>query len=124
MRRISVVGCGVVGTSWALVFARAGFDVTIFDESSEAMDRALNAAAKLKASAEGNVGVVKAAASLEDAVSEADYIQESAPERLEIKQKLYQRLDSLVQPEAIVGSSTSGFPASSFTEPLKNRARC
>src|SRR5579862_7503218 len=111
MRRISVVGCGVVGSSWALVFARAGFDVTIYDASKEAVERALVSVADRLKAASGRVGVVKTAADLEEAVRNADYIQESAPERLEVKRELYQRIDPLLSPQTIVGSSTSGFPA-------------
>jgi DNA-binding transcriptional LysR family regulator len=69
------------------------------------------------------VGAVRSAVDLEDAVGNADYIQ-SVPERLEIKREFYQRVDALLGAETIVGSSTSGFPASSFTESLNHRERC
>jgi L-gulonate 3-dehydrogenase len=61
---------------------------------------------------------------LGEAVAAADYIQESAPERLAVKQALYAELDRLVGPDAIIGSSTSGLPASTFTEALGCRSRC
>lgn len=135
MSRVAIVGCGVVGTSWALVFARAGFTIAAFDESPGAAERALEtvrgALAELPAETLADIGGAAAAsgrlsvaATLEDAVSGADYVQESAPERLEIKRPLYERLDAIAAPSTILASSTSGFPASAFTETLANRARC
>jgi 3-hydroxyacyl-CoA dehydrogenase len=62
--------------------------------------------------------------SLAEAVRNADYIQESAPERLPIKQALYQELATLAKADAIIASSTSGLPASSFTADIVGRERC
>ncbi|NJO38820.1 MAG: 3-hydroxyacyl-CoA dehydrogenase, partial [Rhizobiales bacterium] len=59
-----------------------------------------------------------------DAVEGADYVQESVPERVEVKRAVYGELDRLVGAETIIGSSTSGIPASAFTENLACRARC
>jgi 3-hydroxyacyl-CoA dehydrogenase len=67
---------------------------------------------------------LKIASSLEDALAGADYVQESAPERLDIKRDLYKRLDVLAEANAILASSTSGLPVSSFTEDLERRHRC
>jgi 3-hydroxyacyl-CoA dehydrogenase len=61
---------------------------------------------------------------LASAVADADYVQESAPERLPIKQTLYREMARLVRSDAIIGSSTSGLPASSFTEDIAGRERC
>jgi L-gulonate 3-dehydrogenase len=73
---------------------------------------------------EGIVARVTTTTRLEDALHGAGYVQESAPERLEVKQPLYVELDRLASPDAVLASSTSGFPASSFTEQLAHRARC
>lgn len=117
----AIIGCGVVGSSWALVFARAGHDVAIYDRSPEAAAAAVAFVASVDASSAARCRV---AADLADALKGADYVQESAPERLPIKQALYKEMDGLLERGAIVGSSTSGFPASSFTEGLANAARC
>ena len=61
---------------------------------------------------------------LGEALASADYVQESAPERVEVKRELFDELDRLAAPDAILASSTSGIPASSFTEGLAGRARC
>ena len=135
MSRIAVIGCGVVGSSWALVFARAGHEVAVYDAAPPAVDAALAFARKALADlagqglagsepAEAVLARLKPTTILEEALAGADYVQESAPERVEIKRELYKTLDVLAAPEAILASSTSGLPASSFTEPLAHRSRC
>lgn len=119
--RLTIVGCGVVGSSWALVFSRAGHDVAIYDRSPEAAEAAVAFVASVDPSCAERCRV---AADLADALAGADYVQESAPERLPIKQALYKEMDALLGARTIVGSSTSGFPASSFTTGLANAARC
>lgn len=134
MSRIAVVGCGVVGSSWSLVFTRAGFEVAVYDQSAAAVQDTLkfvrSALADLAAQGlfTGDVDTacarLKPAASLEEALAGVDYVQESAPERVEIKRALYAQLDAIAAPGTILASSTSGLPASSFTEHVENRARC
>jgi L-gulonate 3-dehydrogenase len=134
MSRIAVVGCGVVGSSWSLVFARAGFEVAVYDQSAAAVQDTLkfvrSALADLAAQGlfDGDIDTacarLKPVASLEEALAGVDYVQESAPERVEIKRALYTQLDAIAAPGTILASSTSGLPASSFTDHLKNRARC
>jgi L-gulonate 3-dehydrogenase len=134
MSRIAVVGCGVVGSSWSLVFARAGFEVAVYDQSPAAVQDTLrfvrSALADLAAQGlftddiDTACARLKPAASLEEALAGVDYVQESAPERVEIKRALYTQLDAIAAPGTILASSTSGLPASSFTEHLQHRARC
>jgi 3-hydroxyacyl-CoA dehydrogenase len=127
MTHIAVIGAGVVGSSWALVFTRAGRTATVYDTDAASLARVKDF---IRASLDGHpeteaiLGRVTTTTSLEEALHGAEYVQESAPERLEVKQPLYVELDRLAAPEAILASSTSGFPASSFTEPLAHRARC
>jgi L-gulonate 3-dehydrogenase len=133
--RIAVVGCGVVGSSWALVFARAGHEVAVYDASPASVQRTLafvrESLASLPADGGGSaehIDVVcarlKPATSLEEALAGADYVQESAPERLAVKRELYPQLDAIAPPHVILASSTSGLPASSFTDHLTHRERC
>jgi L-gulonate 3-dehydrogenase len=135
MSRIAVVGCGVVGSSWSLVFARAGFEVSVHDASPAAIQNTLSfvrtaledlAAQGLGASEDVQTvcARLRPASSLEAALEGVSYVQESAPERVEIKRELYARLDAIASPQTILASSTSGLPASSFTDHLPNRARC
>ena len=135
MTRVALVGAGLVGSSWSLVFARAGLEVAVHDpdpaSAAKVIDFANAALGRLAdqglVSDEDRKAIpsrLKVASSLEEALDGADYVQESAPERLPIKQKLYERLDAVADPKTILASSTSGLPASSFTEGLANRQRC
>ncbi|MFT4148577.1 MAG: 3-hydroxyacyl-CoA dehydrogenase [Paracoccaceae bacterium] len=119
--KIAIIGCGVVGSSWALVFSRAGHQVAIHDPSRAAAEAAL---AFVVAADPAAGALCHVAADLAAALSGAGYVQESAPERLAIKQALYREMDGLLDVGTIVGSSTSGFPASGFTEGLTHAARC
>ncbi|WP_454857548.1 3-hydroxyacyl-CoA dehydrogenase [Rhizobium binxianense] len=135
MMKIALVGCGLVGGAWSIVFARAGFDVTLYDPSPESVEAAIAfVRSALPGLAEQNLlngrdpaailSHLKTAASLADAVADADYVQESAPEKLAIKQALYRELATLAPSKAILASSTSGLPASSFTGEVEGRHRC
>lgn len=135
MKTVAVIGCGVIGGSWALVFARAGFTVRLYDPAPGAIGAALALAAAgaelLAAHGQLNgetpasvVTRLVPAATLSNAVQGVDYIQESAPERLEVKQALYRELATCVPPACIIGSSTSGLPVSRFTETLPYRENC
>ncbi|KAF1058390.1 3-hydroxyacyl-CoA dehydrogenase [Burkholderia gladioli] len=126
MARVAVVGCGVVGSSWALVFARAGFEIRLWDASPAAAGEASTFVSEAlgRDRLESPGATMRVCASLEEALEGVEYVQESAPERLEIKRELYCRLDTIAAPEVVLASSTSGLPASSFTDHLANRARC
>jgi 3-hydroxyacyl-CoA dehydrogenase len=67
---------------------------------------------------------IRVCEALSDALSGVDYVQESVPEVLSVKQALYVQLDALTPAHAVIGSSTSSMPASSFTENLQHRERC
>ena len=135
MTKIALVGCGLVGGSWALVFARAGFDVTLYDPSQASLDAALDFARSSSStlaeldllngqSPSEVISRLKPIRNLAEAVHNADYIQESAPERLAIKQALYKELAPLAKMDAVIASSTSALPASCFTAEMEGRERC
>jgi L-gulonate 3-dehydrogenase len=135
MARIALIGAGVVGSSWSLVFARAGFELAIYDadpaNAARVPDLVRTALVNLEAqglvapgSADTIAARVRPAKSIEDALAGVDYVQESIPERLHIKVDLYRALDSLAGPQVVLASSTSGLPASAFTEKMATRERC
>ena len=133
MEKIALIGGGLIGQAWAVVFARAGHDVTMYDASPLTMEQAeANIAArlndltrfKLVDDPDAVLGRIAFAIKPADALAGAVYVQESAPERLEVKLELYQELDRYLGPAAMIGSSTSGIPASAFTQNLACRARC
>ncbi len=133
MERIALVGGGLIGQAWAIVFGRAGHEVMLYDA-----DPAIRAQARrniadrlgdlealgLIADAEAAAARVRYAATLGEALASADHVQESTPERVEVKREIFAELDRLAAPDAVLASSTSGIPASTFTEGLAGRARC
>ncbi len=133
--KIAIVGTGLVGRAWSIVFARAGYRVALFDPMEGASAKALELIEQnLPALADADLlrgktpaavlGRIARAETLKAALADAVHCQESAPERVEVKAALYQDLDRLAAPETVLASSTSGIPASKFTEPLANRQRC
>ena len=119
VRRVTIIGTGVIGASWAALFLARGLDVV-------ATDIAPNAEAELNRFVENvwpvlrRLGLSPGAADakltftrdLAAAVRGADLVQENGPERIEFKQKLYGQLDELLPPEVIIASSSSGLTMS------------
>ena len=135
MPKIAVIGTGLVGRAWAIVFARAGFSVVLWDVHPPAVGKARDFIARrlpeLQASGllngrtpEEVVSFLSDAETLEAALAGADYVQENGPERLSEKQALFMRMDQIAGPRTILASSTSAIRASAFTESLAGRARC
>jgi 3-hydroxyacyl-CoA dehydrogenase len=134
MERIAVVGAGLIGSAWAMVFARAGHPVRLWDPAPGAAAQAMAVigarlpdlrAAGLIAEAPADVAArIAVAETLEDCLAGAAHVQENGPERVEVKRETFARLDALCGAEVVLASSTSGIPASAFTEGLAGRARC
>ena len=134
-KKVAIVGTGLIGRSWSIVFARAGLEVWLWDPVEGAVSTAIKLIKEgLPSLAQENLltgcsveqvfGRVHASESLEDALDGADHLQESAPEWVEVKQELYSQIDRLVDPQTVLASSTSGIVASLFTENLSSRERC
>jgi L-gulonate 3-dehydrogenase len=122
--RVAIVGSGLIGRAWAVVFARGGFDVALYDSVPGVAEAAREFVAEaLHKEAATAVGV-RIAATIADVVAGADLVQESLPERVEVKREIFPELDSLAAPDAILASSTSTIVASLFTETLAGRHRC
>lgn len=131
--KVAVVGTGLVGAAWAIVFARAGHDVAMFDAVDGVAARAVEIIADRLQTLE-KVGLIddiaavsrriSLASSLADAVADAGYVQESVYETLEQKRQIFGALDAVVSPGTLIGSSSSGIPASAFTEHVSCRERC
>ena len=133
MEKIALIGGGLVGQAWAIVFARAGHPVTLYDALPLIMEQAeANIASRLNdltrfkliEDPDDALGLISYAIKPGDAVQGAGYVQESVPERVEVKREIYAELDRWIGDDTIIGSSTSGIPASAFTENLACRARC
>jgi 3-hydroxyacyl-CoA dehydrogenase len=134
MEKIAVVGAGLIGRAWAMVFARAGHPVRMYDSVPGAVDKALGlideGLRELRSA--GLIGEdpavvlkrVSGASSLADAVRDADYVQENTSERLDVKREVYRQMDEAAPPHCILASSTSTIQTSRFSEGLKGRHRC
>lgn len=133
MATAGVIGAGLIGRSWAMVFARAGWDVRITDVSADARKAApgLMASALAEQAKHGLVRDAQAAAAritvvdtLAEAAKAASLVQECGPETLEAKSELFAALDKAAPEGAILASSSSALVASLYTEKLPGRARC
>ncbi len=127
------IGVGNVGRSWAIVFAKAGLNVVLWDANPTACERALPlirqglrdlAEAGALADAEAAFARVTVASDMAAAIAGADWIQESAAEQPDIKSALFSRIDAAAAPGAIIASSTSAIPGSLFMTGLAGSHRC
>src|SRR3990172_4376341 len=116
MTKVAIVGVGLIGRAWALSFARAGYEVALTDATPGAVGVALEFV-------DGTLGNlagydllngakpaevrkrIRAAADLADALAGASYVQESTPEKIEMKLAIFAELDRLAAPEAVIASS-------------------
>jgi len=133
--QVGIVGSGLIGKSWAMLFAAAGYEVLLYDLYEEQVHAALDnikeqlntleskglLRGKLTAVQQGQR--IKAAASLKECVQNATFVQECVPENLDLKIKIFQELDALIGSDTILSSSTSCIPSSKFAENLKHRSQ-
>jgi L-gulonate 3-dehydrogenase len=133
MPSVAIVGAGLIGRAWAVVFAHGGWDVRLTDPSADALAAAPRlvrealddlAAWQLVKDADQAAARISIAPSLSEAVAGVDFVQENGPETVEAKRKIFSELDAAAPRETILASSTSAIVASQFTEDLPGRARC
>lgn len=126
---VACIGVGLVGCAWAVVFARAGFAVNIHDADAAVLEAAPGRI-RLQLDALSDQGLVdeppsvvagrvRVVALLEEAVRNAVYVQESILEKADLKRALLEQLEPLDDGRRIIGSSTSGIPASAFASGLR-----
>jgi 3-hydroxyacyl-CoA dehydrogenase len=132
---VALVGAGVIGRGWIRVFAPHGAQVRVYDPNPAQIPQTLEWLAQDLA-ADVTEGFVTAAErdlilkatrgepDLAKALADADYVQESAPEKLDIKQKLFAELDRLAPPKAILASSTSALDIGAIAKGLPGERRC
>jgi 3-hydroxyacyl-CoA dehydrogenase len=119
IRRIAIIGTGVIGASWTSLFLAKGLEVTATDVAPNAeaalrrfVESAWPALKRLGLAAGASQSNLKFTAALAEAVKGADLVQENGPERIDFKRKLYGQLDELLPPDVIVASSSSGLTMS------------
>lgn len=129
--RIAIVGTGLIGGGWALHFLRLGYGVSAHDPAQGAEARLRDMVARdwplmerLGLVAGADPGGVNFFDTLEGAVRDADFVLECAPERLEVKQALFEQLDRIVAPEALLFSCSSSFMISDIRARTEHPERC
>jgi 3-hydroxyacyl-CoA dehydrogenase len=119
IRRVAVIGTGVIGASWTALFLAKGLEVSATDVAPGAdaalkkfVDAAWPALKRLGLAPGASQSNVMFTADLPTAVKDADFVQENGPERIAFKQKLYGQLDELLPADVIIASSSSGLTMS------------
>jgi len=115
IRRIAIIGTGVIGASWTALFLAKGLQVVATDIAPNAeaslrkfVESAWPALKRLGISPGASQSNLKFTAALPQAIADADLVQENGPERIDFKQKLYGQLDELLPPDVIIASARRG----------------
>ena len=133
MKNVGIIGGGLIGASWAAIFSKSDFNVFVYD-SFPVVFETFNERVKLfleelksiepEINVEESLSRISINVSIEDLCKSVDYIQESAPEILSVKQELFAKLDMLAPEHVVIGSSSSAMPISTITQNLKGQHRC
>lgn len=128
--KVTVIGAGVIGISWAGLFLANGLKVTVNDVRPDLEASTLKGLEELKPSLQAlgyQIDNLEDGLSFEKelakALEGADYVQENGPENIEFKQNLYVNIEAGLKPGALVLSSSSGIPATVFAEKMKDPSR-
>jgi 3-hydroxyacyl-CoA dehydrogenase len=131
IRRIAIVGTGVIGASWAALFLAHGLEVIATDPAPNAeknlheyIDNAWPALEQLGLSSDASKGRLSFTTQLGDALEGVDLIQENGPERPDFKIKLFADMDALTPETTILASSSSGIPIGISQSQCKHPERC
>jgi carnitine 3-dehydrogenase len=129
-RSVGLLGGGVIGGGWAVRFALNGWDVKLFDLDSAAKRKvddmiaiARPAYTKLVRVPLPSEGVITIVGSIEEMAKDVFFIQESAPERLDLKRQLLQEIDKYADPSVVIGTSTSGLLPSDLQDGMTHPER-
>ncbi len=130
LRTVGLLGGGVIGGGWAARFLLNGVDVKLYDPDPESprkigevMANARRALDKLVMPPLPPEGTLTFVATPEEAATDVDFVQESAPERLELKQQLLQRASAVAPAHVVFGSSTSGLLPSHMQQGMTHPER-
>ncbi|ONN63936.1 3-hydroxyacyl-CoA dehydrogenase [Herbaspirillum sp. VT-16-41] len=131
--KIAVIGAGLIGRAWAIVFARAGYRVDLWDAVPQALqgcrqllqDNLADLASHglIDETPQTVLARIHTADSLAAALHDAILVQENVKETVDVKRAIFAEMDSLAAPQTILTSSTSWIPTSAFSEHLPGRDR-
>jgi carnitine 3-dehydrogenase len=130
IRRITIVGTGVIGASWAAQYLARGFDVVATDPAPNAegslrkyVDDAWELLTVIGLTPGASRDRLSFIANMQDALANCDFVQENAPERPEFKVKLFSDMDDATPPDSIIASSSSGITPSVMQSKCKYAER-
>lgn len=130
IRRIAIVGTGVIGASWAALYLARGFDVVATDPAPNAeenlrkyVDDAWDQVTVLGLSPDASRDRLSFISTMQDALTNSDFVQENAPERPEFKIKLFAEMDEATPIDSIIASSSSGITPSVMQTNCKHPER-
>lgn len=134
MARVACIGAGTVGHAWAVVFARAGYDVALYDAQPDAITthalpgirRTLEMIAQsgmLDEPVATILARISKAGSIADAVADTLYVQESVREDVAVKRQVFAEIAAAAPTTSILASSTSAIPGSEFLGDICNPER-
>lgn len=132
-RSVALIGSGLIGRGWMILFANAGYEVRVYDVSDEARSAAADAVwANLQLlETEGMIDSARAllqrirfCATMAEAVVGAEYVQESVHEVCETKRAVFMQLGRLAAPDIVLASSCSTIPPEQFLADVEHRERC
>ncbi|KAI8791880.1 lambda-crystallin homolog [Biomphalaria glabrata] len=133
--KIAIIGSGLIGQSWAMIFAGAGHKVTLYDIVSEQVSKALETiATNLKnyesqgclrgqLTASRQVSLITGSSDLQECLNGASYVQECVPESVDLKRQVFNQMDMYITEDMIVASSSSCLGVSQFVGEMKNKHR-
>jgi len=114
-KRVAIIGAGLIGCSWAALFMKHGWDVTIWDRNPDVYEHVSDKIKRASADLDKlhdpkpETGSFTLCYELHDAISDADYVQENVSENLDVKHALFAELDEHVAPSVPIASSTTAY---------------
>jgi 3-hydroxyacyl-CoA dehydrogenase len=127
IKTVAVIGSGLIGASWSALFLACGLDVQAWDPSADALKglkpRIARAAKQLRRLGLAGHGTLTKHADLAEALRGADFIQENAPERLELKHALFAEIEQYSPATVPIATSTSSLVWSALSRPMRHRKR-
>jgi 3-hydroxyacyl-CoA dehydrogenase len=131
IRRIAIVGTGVIGASWAAQYLARGFEVIATDPAPNAeaslrkyVDDAWTLLTRIGLSAGAAREKLEFTSDMTKALAKADFVQENGPERVDFKIKLYTDMDAVTPPDSLIASSSSSLTMSVVQSKCRHPERC
>ncbi len=127
IRQIAVLGSGMIGASWSALFLASGRSVAAYDAAPDGVarlrayvERAWPTLETLGLAKHGDPSALTFHTDAAEAVADADFVQENAPERLEVKHALYAQIEAAIQPGAVIATSTSGLTLTALQDGFRD----